>query len=66
MLTSDLAEEYSGIQARVGGQEITWGDQELGTSYTRGYSLEDMLNLPVLGVKASAVTSTGWCQSIEL
>jgi len=71
ILTSDLGEEYAGIQAKVRGQEVVWGDQSTHSSYERGYSLEDMLNLPALDVKAlplsegkafSLIYSTCWAQ----
>ncbi|XP_052801091.1 uncharacterized protein LOC128231881 [Mya arenaria] len=51
MLTSDLAGSYSEVLARVGGQEVTWGDSEIGVTYTRGYTLADMLRLPTTALK---------------
>lgn len=55
MLTSDLAEEYAGIQAKVAGQEVTWSDQGAGSGYQRGYTLADMLDLPTLNMKSSSL-----------
>ncbi|XP_053384514.1 kinesin-like protein KIF18A isoform X2 [Mercenaria mercenaria] len=51
MLTSDLVEDYAGIQRRMAGQEVCWDDQESGTVYTCGYTLADMLGLPSLEMK---------------
>lgn len=51
ILTSDLVDEYVGLQKRVGSHELCWGDQEEGAIYTRGYTLSTMLELPSMKLK---------------
>ncbi|XP_052270008.1 uncharacterized protein LOC127871276 isoform X2 [Dreissena polymorpha] len=53
ILTSDLVSMYEGVNRWAAGQEVSWEDSEQGgeDSYVRGYTLEQMLDLPVLGLK---------------